>query len=461
MSRLVSFYILLGILLFIAILFFRVMAGFLLPLFLALVLVVIFQPVHSRLLSRFAKKPRLAAGLTTMIIAAVVMAPITLVVIFAVSEGAAIVRGLDLDDASAGLEIVRSKLGFDDPHVVPLRELERALTDGPLKQSPTGPADPLHAWKVAIQEGAVRVRAIPQENEGATPWEQFDGAFEALRPTEPLDPDSLAERTAAALESVDAVKSVLLGGKYRAKAITFLSPSEAEIKGMIDRLLDSGLEQKLLQIGASTISIVAQLLFGLAIMLIAEYFFLIDGPTMIENVMRLSPLADDYESELVEEFGKVSRAVVLATLLSAIAQGLLAGIGYWVAGLESTFLLTFLTMLFAMVPFVGATAIWLPASLFLMLTDHMVAGVALAAYGAIPVSMADNIIKPLVLKKHSQIHPLFALLSVIGGVQALGPIGILVGPMIVAFLQTLLNMLHREMSAIEERDSATPSEAPG
>ena len=106
-----------------------------------------------------------------------------------------------------------------------------------------------------------------------------------------------------------------------------------------------------------------------------------------------------------------------------------------------------------MVPFVGAAAIWLPASLYLMLaTDNVWAGIFLAAYGAIPVSLADNIIKPMVLKKQSRLHPLFALLSVLGGVQALGPIGILVGPMAVAFLQTLLNMLRREMGAIARED---------
>jgi predicted PurR-regulated permease PerM len=70
---------------------------------------------------------------------------------------------------------------------------------------------------------------------------------------------------------------------------------------------------------------------------------------------------------------------------------------------------------------------------------------ALAIYCGLIVSTSDNIIKPLVLHGQSGIHPLFALLSILGGVTALGPIGILVGPMLVAFLQALLSMLNMEL----------------
>jgi predicted PurR-regulated permease PerM len=77
------------------------------------------------------------------------------------------------------------------------------------------------------------------------------------------------------------------------------------------------------------------------------------------------------------------------------------------------------------------------------------AAALLAVYCAGIVSMADNVIKPIVLHGRSNLHPLLALLSVIGGVQALGPIGIFVGPMVVVFLQTLLNMLHTELASME------------
>ena len=70
-------------------------------------------------------------------------------------------------------------------------------------------------------------------------------------------------------------------------------------------------------------------------------------------------------------------------------------------------------------------------------------------YGDAVVSMADNLIKPLILHGQSNLHPLLALLSILGGVTALGPIGLLVGPMVVAFLQTLLKILQRELNSME------------
>ena len=104
----------------------------------------------------------------------------------------------------------------------------------------------------------------------------------------------------------------------------------------------------------------------------------------------------------------------------------------------------------ALVPFLGAASVWVSASLWLYFYDERTwAAILLAIYGAAIVSMADNVIKPLVLHGQSKLHPLLALLSVLGGVQALGPIGILVGPMVVAFLQTLLNILHRELTTMD------------
>ncbi len=197
---------------------------------------------------------------------------------------------------------------------------------------------------------------------------------------------------------------------------------------------------------------------GLGVMILSLYYFLADGPTMIRGLMHLSPLDDRYEEQLLNEFSTISRAVVLATLLSAFAQGLLASIGYFFAGFQSVFLLTVVTMLLAMIPFVGAAAVWGACSLWLLVYDQRTgAAIALAVYGTLVVSMIDNLIKPMVLHGQSKLHPLLALLSILGGMKALGPIGIFVGPMGMAFLQALLNMLHTELMALDE---PTPAPAP-
>jgi predicted PurR-regulated permease PerM len=208
-------------------------------------------------------------------------------------------------------------------------------------------------------------------------------------------------------------------------------------------------------------------LIGLAIMVISLYYFLADGPVMIRAVMHLSPLDSRYERELLERFGQVSRAVVVATLLSAFAQGALAGIGYYFALPKEApiFLLTALTMVTAMVPFVGAFAIWVWVCAWIYLygervvdgvvthDGNWVTALALGVYCSVIVSGIDNIIKPLVLHGQSKLHPLLALLSILGGVTVLGPVGILVGPMLVSFLQALLAMLRKELDSFGAAES--------
>jgi predicted PurR-regulated permease PerM len=154
-----------------------------------------------------------------------------------------------------------------------------------------------------------------------------------------------------------------------------------------------------------------------------------------------------------------------------VVQGLLAGVGYYFALPDGApiFLLTMLTMGLAIVPFVGAAAVWAPTAAWIYLaqgagdagdSSATMRAILLALYGAGVVSMADNVIKPFVLHGQSNMHPLLALISVLGGVQVLGPIGILVGPMLVAFIQALLTMLNKELKLMGDAGTATKQADP-
>ena len=203
------------------------------------------------------------------------------------------------------------------------------------------------------------------------------------------------------------------------------------------------------------------ILIGLAIMVIALYYFLADGPAMIDAVMDLSPLDCRYEQELLDAIRRREpgrRRGDAACRPSCKARW--PGFGYYLAlpSEAPIFLLTALTMVTALVPFVGAAAVWICVCGWVYLYgEHVVDGkvvqgdpttaIILAIYCTIVVSGIDNVIKPLILHGQSKLHPLLALLSILGGVQVLGPVGILVGPMLVSFLQALLNMLRKELDS--------------
>ena len=254
----------------------------------------------------------------------------------------------------------------------------------------------------------------------------------------------------------------LLGGSFRSQARLLANPSEADFASLL-RSARAALQPRFVKLTQASGIFVFQTTVGLVILVIAVYFFLVDGPSMIRTLMRLSPLDDNYERQLLEQFDRTSRAVVLASILSALVQGLLAAIAFYFCGLKSVVLLFSVTSLMALIPFLGAASVWVPCALYLGAVDQRwPAAIMLAVYGALVVSSIDNVIKAYVLHGHSQLHPLFALLSVLGGVQVFGPIGILVGPMVVVFLQTLLEILNHELGTNQDilnEAEATPEDS--
>jgi predicted PurR-regulated permease PerM len=454
LRRLISFLVLLAIIVLIGALFYRVMASFVLPLFLAAVLVVIFSPVHNRILQRFNGRINLAAAATTMIVGLVVMLPIIVAGTYATVEGSRVLKNITPGYLAESLEDFRKVFKLTIPNETAIRNtkslIEELVDDTALQEDSNAVAGTLIRLNEAKNQIDIKDKKESVQNSFAIysdALRNLTGKATQMEASDVLD-EGIKMREAFALFRTD-----YLGGTLKEALIDTANPTRAELTEISDSLLNTESRKKILQAGANTLGYFVSLLAGIVIMLIAVFFFLVDGRGMIQTILKLSPLKSDYEKMLIDEFVSISRAVVLATVLSALAQGVLAGIGFWIAGLNSILLLTFAATLLAMVPFVGAAVVWFPAAIWLILfADKTGYGIFLLIWGLGPVSLSDNIIKPLVLQNTSKLHPMFALLSVVGGVQALGPIGILTGPMVVVFLQTLLNILHRELSTLDGDD---------
>jgi predicted PurR-regulated permease PerM len=453
MARLVSFFVLLLILVIITLLFFRVMASFLLPLFLAALLVVVFHPLYQWTLERCWKQRYVAATLTTIMVMLCVLAPAALVLTLAGAQGASLASQIRGTNVREKLDELRQKYALDIPPrqelesinvaLVACREqLNKGLTPNYSRVRGLGKyLDKIEHWRTEGEGKELGLFADPvplrtQLEILKTAADDSPEAEQALR-------DAIAE--------FRIYKRDLLGGGFQAFVKELVNPSDEQI----DELMKD-YYQPIISQGKETAILIGKILLGTLVMIATLFFLFAEGSRILDAAIRLSPLEERYVRELVNEFDRVCRAVVAATLLSAVAQGILAGVGFYFAGLQqSVALLMLLTMLLAMVPFTGAAAVWIPVSLYLWLYQgHFSAAVGLAVYGALVVSTADNFIKPLVLHGQSNLHPLLALLSVIGGLQALGPIGILVGPMVVVFLQTLLKILQRELITMDKLTAA-------
>lgn len=462
MSRMVSFAVLIGILVVITILFYRVMASFVLPLFMAALLGVIFQPLHRWAFDKCGGRRYLAAGITSILVLISVLAPAALVITMATLQGIGLAEAVQGTDVRRQLTDLRKQFDLEIADEQDLRLLEAALKHWRDRQRTGQP--------LAIEPDAVGVllarlsrleRAMEQHDSGATTVET-KALREALLELQASRPHTLSQDEAlqSAYAEFRSFKRGYLGGSFKAWLKEAVNPTDEQLDNLLKSTTATA-GSPLLVLGGDTLAVVARLLFGMIITIAALFFLFAEGATMLNAVIRLSPLEEKYVRELVAEFERVCRAVVTATLLSAVVQGILAGIGFYFAGLASSVaLLMLLTMVLAMVPFTGAATVWVPVCLYLyFVEDKFWPAGLLAIYGTFVISAADNFIKPIVLHGQSNLHPLLALLSVLGGIQALGPIGIIIGPMVVVFLQTLLKILQRELLSIDRTAAASAASA--
>ena len=174
------------------------------------------------------------------------------------------------------------------------------------------------------------------------------------------------------------------------------------------------------------------------------FYFLIDGERAVRFLKRMSPLADDEDEELMKDFVSMSRAIIKGSLVVALVQGVLGGIGFAVAGLSSPAIWGAVMGIFSLIPFIGTGIVWFPAGLWLLFSGETWQGIFLLAFGASIISTVDNVLRPKLVGRDTQIHPLLVFFSTIGGISLFGIAGFLIGPIIVSFFLALVRIYGRE-----------------
>lgn len=454
MSRIISFTILIAITLLIGLLFYKVLVGFFVPLFLAVVLVVVFQPLHRWVISKIPDRANLAAGITTFLILAFLLMPIGLVGVMAGVQGLRFTQQNNVSSIGLQISKLNRSLGLDMPHWGNLLRTAGADVDHVIHEAGNTNVvqrnTNLSELAGQAKRSLIEFRSDYEQDGQPDHVQQINELVHLaaqLSEPEKIQEDTTVTELALSLKSqFGALKTNLHGGSLRSFLREMANPTREDVESLREKAMEY-LQPRLLSMTQATGRVAFQLVFGLLILILAVYFFLVDGPGMIHSIMMLLPMDDVYERELLDDFAKTSRAIVVAMLAAALVQGLTAGVGYALAGVDYLVLLIMLTALAALIPFVGPMAVWVPVCIFLALIEQrwLAAGL-LAAWGLLVVGTIDNLVKAFVLHGNSQLHPMLALLSILGGIQALGAIGIVIGPMAVSLLQTLLGIVRRELN---------------
>jgi predicted PurR-regulated permease PerM len=194
---------------------------------------------------------------------------------------------------------------------------------------------------------------------------------------------------------------------------------------------------------------------NLFILLFALFFMFRDGAEIMRGVRHLLPFERDLQDSMVKESGDLIFASVAVALLIAVIQGFLGGVAFAITGLPAAVFIGVLIAFCSVVPVVGSALIWVPGATWLLLQGHWGKALAVVIICGGVAGAADNLVRPLLLRHRTQLNDLLLFISILGGLEVFGLLGLVAGPTVVAAALGVLRvyMDHREEL---EREPATP-----
>jgi predicted PurR-regulated permease PerM len=180
------------------------------------------------------------------------------------------------------------------------------------------------------------------------------------------------------------------------------------------------------------------------LMLYLLFFFLRDGQTMLDGLIRALPLGDERERHLLDRFAAVSRATIKGTFVVGVVQGAIGGIAFAAMGLAAPVLWGVIMALLSIIPAVGPALVWIPASIVLGVDERWIAAIVLVLIGIFVIGLVDNLLRPVLVGRDTQMPDFVILLSTLGGLAAFGLAGIVIGPIIAAFFLSVWEMAVEE-----------------
>jgi len=212
-------------------------------------------------------------------------------------------------------------------------------------------------------------------------------------------------------------------------------PSEEEILNSVGTAAKAA--GSYLVSGASAITAgTAGFFLSFFVMLYAMFFFLKDGRSILERIFYYIPLSHDDETRMLDRFVSVTRATVKGTLLIGLIQGALAGLAFYVVGIDGVAFWGTIMVILSVIPGVGAALVWVPAVIYLFLIGQTWPAVGLAAWCAAVVGTIDNVLRPTLVGKDAEMPDLLILVGTLGGLFLFGPIGFIIGPIVCGLFLT-------------------------
>ncbi len=190
----------------------------------------------------------------------------------------------------------------------------------------------------------------------------------------------------------------------------------------------------------STIMNLPEILFAIMILMFTFFFALIESENFNQYLSVIFPFGKEHEKRFADRFKQVTDSVIFGQFIVGIAQGIIAGLGYFIIGVPNAMLLTVLTMIVGVLPVLGPAMVWVPVDLFLFINGQSDLGLMLLIYGLFVLTPIDTIMRPILVSEKAQMNSALALISMIGGAYAFGAVGFLIGPLIISALILIIEV---------------------
>jgi predicted PurR-regulated permease PerM len=214
-----------------------------------------------------------------------------------------------------------------------------------------------------------------------------------------------------------------------------------DVEATVQQFVREGRGMELVQPVLETIGGISEAFVRLTVLLFLSYYLLTMGEDLVSWIASTLPLAESDRRELFDRTDDLMYAVIVGNFLIALADGVLVGIGLWVAGLSNVIFLTVIAVFLAFIPLIGSMVIWIPAAAFLIATGDVVPGVLLLAYGAVVVGSVDNVLRPFVGASEAGLDPATFIVGIFGGLSLVGVMGVFYGPIFLAMSKEVYDVL--------------------
>ncbi len=222
------------------------------------------------------------------------------------------------------------------------------------------------------------------------------------------------------------------------------------LRDLISTGLGTGLRSvatQALTVGQGALSFLA----ALGVMLYLSFFLLRDGDELGARLLHALPFRSDLRDGLIDKFLRVVRATMKGTVLVAVLQGFVGGMIFWFLGIEPALLWGLLMGFFSLVPAVGTGLIWVPVSLYLLLTGSVWEGSILVFCGLFVIGMIDNLLRPILVGHETKLPDFVVLIATVAGLELFGLSGFIIGPIIAALFIAVWDIVTelREQGAVQ------------